>query len=180
MRIAILASGEGTNAENIIKHFENKNHQFLVITNNKKAGVLNRVKYLKTKSLVVDNINNLLLTLKYNSIDFVILAGFTKLIPIDVITYFSNKIVNIHPSLLPKYGGKGMWGMNVHKEVIKNKELESGITIHYVSEKYDEGEIIEQHKCEVLLCDTPETLSKKISTLEKEYFPKCIQKILTT
>ena len=179
MRIAILASGKGTNAENIIRYFKNKNHDFLILTNNPKSGVIDKAKLLKVKVLTVTKLENLNLILKYNSIDFVILAGFLKLIPTDVINAFQKRIINIHPSLLPKYGGKGMWGMNVHKEVIRNKELESGITIHYVSEKYDEGQIIEQHKCEVLLCDTPEILAKKISLLEREYFPKCIEKLIT-
>jgi phosphoribosylglycinamide formyltransferase-1 len=179
MRIAILASGEGTNAENIIRYFKNKNHDFLILTNNPKSGVIDKSKILKVKVLTINKLDNLNLILKYNSIDFVILAGFLKLIPTDVINTFQKRIINIHPSLLPKYGGKGMWGMNVHKEVIRNKELESGITIHYVSEKYDEGQIIEQHKCEVLLCDTPEILAKKISLLEREHFPKCIEKLIT-
>ena len=177
MRIAILASGEGTNAENIIKYF-NKKHDFLIITNNKKSGVLNKAKDLNVDTIIIDDINGLLLILKYNSIDFIILAGFLKLIPSNVIDVYKNKIINIHPSLLPKYGGEGMWGMNVHKEVIRNKEIESGITIHYVTKNYDEGQIIEQHKCEVLLCDTPEILAKKISLLEREYFPKCIEKLM--
>lgn len=174
MNIAILASGEGTNAENIIRFFE-KRHNFIIISNKSNAKVLNRARILNVESFIINN--NLSEILKMNCIDFIILAGYTKLIPKEIIDEYKNKIVNIHPSLLPKYGGKGMYGMNVHKAVVKNMESLSGITIHYVDERYDEGQIIEQHSCEVLFCDTPETLSKKISQLEKEYFPKCLQKL---
>lgn len=177
MNIAILASGEGSNAENIIRFFDDSHHNFIVVTNKSKAKVLNRSRILNVKSFIIkDNLKEIL---QINEIEFVILAGYTQLISKEIIDLYLNKIINIHPSLLPKYGGKGMWGMNVHKEVISNKEKESGITIHYVSENYDEGKIIEQHKCDVLLCDNPETLAKKISLLEREYFPKCIERLLT-
>ena len=179
MKIAILASGVGTNAENIINYFHhNSNYQFLIITNNSDAGVIKKSLNLNINYLIIGKNDSLINILKENQIDFIVLAGYLKLIPIEVINYYTNKIVNIHPSLLPKYGGKGMFGMNVHKKVINNKEVESGITIHYVSENYDEGQIIEQHKCEVILCDTPEILAKKISLLERDYFPKCIEKLL--
>lgn len=179
MKIAILASGEGTNAENIINYFQhNSDYQFLIITNNSDAGVIKKSLNLNINYLILGKNDSLINILKENQIDFIVLAGYLKLIPIEVINYYTNKIINIHPSLLPKYGGKGMFGMNVHKKVINNKEVESGITIHYVSENYDEGQIIEQHKCEVLLYDTPEILAKKISLLERDYFPKCIEKLL--
>ena len=110
--------------------------------------------------------------------DLIVLAGFLLKFPGSIIEAFPNKIINIHPALLPKYGGKGMYGMNVHKAVIENKEKESGITIHFVNEEYDKGEIILQEKCTVDSYDTPETLAKKIHGLEYTYFPKAIEKLL--
>lgn len=176
MNIAILASGEGSNAENIIRFFDDDIHNFIIVTNNPKAKVLNRSRILNVKSFIIkDNLKEIL---QINEIEFVILAGYTKLVPKEIIELYPNKIINIHPSLLPKYGGKGMWGINVHNKVIESKETESGITIHYVTENYDEGQVIQQHKCEVLLCDTPETLAKKISLLEREYFPICIKSLI--
>lgn len=180
MTIGIFASGKGSNAQNIISHFKDSNHKFIVITNNPDAGVIDIAWKLNVGCIIFSQRDNLLQVLKSNDIEFIVLAGYLKLIPSDVISNYQGRIINIHPSLLPKYGGKGMWGMNVHNKIIEDKQTESGITIHHVSEKYDEGQIIQQHKCEVLLCDTPESLAKKISLLEREYFPKCIESLLTT
>ena len=108
----------------------------------------------------------------------IILAGFLKKIPTSYINFFKNKIINIHPSLLPKYGGEGMYGLNIHKKVIENKEVETGISIHYISEEYDSGKIIFQKKIKVDKYDTPEKLEEKIHKLEYEYFPKVIESLL--
>ncbi|MBP7809341.1 MAG: phosphoribosylglycinamide formyltransferase [Bacteroidia bacterium] len=183
---AIFASGEGTNAENIIKHFTNdpRIKIKLVITNRDDAGVVARAeKYKKNVQIIgKEALNNytdkIIEFLQTEKIDLIILAGFLLKIPEAFVKAFPNKIVNIHPALLPKFGGKGMYGMNVHKAVIENKETESGISIHFVNEEYDKGELILQAKCKVDTNDTPETLSQKIRELEHEYFPKAIEKLL--
>lgn len=183
---AIFASGEGTNAENIIKHFTNdpRIKIKLVITNKDDAGVVARAeKYKKNVQIIgKEALNNysdkIIEFLKTEKIDLIILAGFLLKIPESFVKAFPNKIVNIHPALLPKYGGKGMYGMNVHNAVIENKETESGISIHFVNEEYDKGELILQAKCKIDANDTPETLAKKIRELEHEYFPKAIEKLL--
>ncbi len=183
---AIFASGEGTNAENIIKHFTNdpRIKIKLVITNKDDAGVVARAeKYKKNVQIISkEALNNysdkIIEFLQTEKIDLIILAGFLLKIPEAFVKAFPNKIVNIHPALLPKYGGKGMYGMNVHKAVIENKETESGISIHFVNEEYDKGELILQAKCNVDPNDTPKTLAKKIRELEHEYFPKAIEKLL--
>lgn len=184
--IAIFASGEGTNAENLFNYFNNdKRVKFkLVVTNSDTAGVIERAeKYKKnvqiiSKTALNEYTDKIIEFLKTENIDLIVLAGFLLKIPEAFVKAFPNQIINIHPSLLPKYGGKGMHGMNVHKAVIENKEIESGITIHYVNEEYDKGEVILQAKCEVSSEDTPETLSAKIRNLEFEYFPKAIEKII--
>lgn len=184
--VAIFASGEGTNAENLFNYFNNdKRVKFkLVVTNSDTAGVIERAeKYKKnvqiiSKTALTEYTDKIIEFLKAENIDIIVLAGFLLKIPEAFVKAFPNKIINIHPSLLPKYGGKGMYGMNVHKAVVENKETESGITIHYVNEEYDKGEIILQAKCEVNESDTPETLSAKIRALEFEYFPKAIEKII--
>ena len=184
--IAIFASGEGTNAENLFNYFNNDRRvKFkLVVTNSDTAGVIERAeKYKKnvqiiTKSALNEYTDKIIEFLKTENIDLIVLAGFLLKIPEAFIKAFPNQIINIHPSLLPKYGGKGMHGMHVHKAVIENKERESGVTIHYVNEEYDKGEIILQAKCEIEENDTPETLSLKIRALEFEYFPKAIEKII--
>lgn len=184
--IAIFASGEGTNAENLFNYFNNDRRvKFkLVVTNSDTAGVIERAeKYKKnvqiiSKAALNEYTDKIIEFLKTEHIDLIVLAGFLLKIPEAFIKAFPNQIINIHPSLLPKYGGKGMHGMNVHRAVIENKERESGVTIHYVNEEYDKGEIILQAKCEVEENDTPETLSLKIRALEFEYFPKAIEKII--
>ena len=183
---AIFASGEGTNAENLITHFANDTRIKIkvVITNHDEAGVVARAEKHKkiiqiiSKEALNNYTSQIIEFLKGEKIDLIILSGFLLKIPEALIKAFPNKIINIHPSLLPKYGGKGMYGMHVHKAVIENKEKESGITVHFVNEEYDKGEIILQEKCSVDIKDTPETLAEKIRDLEHNYFPKAIEKLL--
>lgn len=183
---AIFASGSGTNAENLIKCFANDNRiKFkLVFTNNPNAGVIARAeKYNKNVQIISkDSLYNyseqLIEFLKTEKIELIILAGFLLKIPESFVKAFPDKIINIHPALLPKYGGKGMYGMHVHESVIRSKEKESGITVHFVNEEYDEGKTILQAKCHVEDVDTPESLAQKIHALEYEYFPKAIEKLL--
>ena len=182
--IALFASGNGTNVQRIAEYFaDNENVRIkLIVCNNANAYVLERAEKLGIKSFLINkkeafyNSNAVLEILQQNSIDFIVLAGFLWLIPDEVIAAFPNKIINIHPALLPKYGGKGMYGMRVHEAVVANKERESGITIHYVNQHYDEGEIIFQAKCPLSPEDTPENLAQKIHALEYEYFPKIIER----
>jgi phosphoribosylglycinamide formyltransferase 1 len=183
-RIVILASGTGTNAENIIKYFKNSDLITVVhvLSNKKEAKVLDKAKQLKVNSFSFNrvtfyNSNELLSWLKLNT-DYIILAGFLWKIPAAIIEAFPTKIINIHPALLPKYGGKGMYGMHVHNAVVKNNEKTSGITIHYVNENYDEGAIIFQKSFEILACDTADDVAKKIHILEQENFPKVIEKVI--
>jgi phosphoribosylglycinamide formyltransferase-1 len=183
--IAIFASGAGSNAENIYSFFQDSPdvNVVLICSNNKNALVLRRAEILDVEVVVFSksqlaNFNFLEKTLTSFSVDFVILAGFLLKIPRKMIDKYPNKIINVHPALLPKYGGKGMFGENVHKAVIENKEVESGITIHYVSQNYDEGEIIFNAKCEVNKNDTHESLATKIHDLEYAYFPKIIELVI--
>jgi phosphoribosylglycinamide formyltransferase 1 len=183
---AIFASGEGTNAENLFQYFANDTRIKikLVVTNKDDAGVIARAeKYKKNVQIIskqaLENYSDKFIEfLKVEHIDLIILAGFLVKIPESFVKAFPNKIINLHPALLPKYGGKGMYGINVHKAVIENKETESGITIHFVNEEYDKGKIILQAKCIVEDSDTPESLSKKIQQLEFEYLPKAIESFL--
>lgn len=183
---AIFASGEGTNAENIIKYFASdpRIKIKLVITNRDDAGVIARAeKYKKnvqiiSKAALSNYTDKIIEFLKTEKIDLIILAGFLLKIPESFVKAFPDKIINIHPALLPKHGGKGMYGMNVHKAVIENKDTESGITIHFVNEEYDKGKIILQEKCKVESGDTAETVAQKVRALEHEYFPKAIEKLL--
>ena len=183
-RIAILASGSGSNAENIIKYFSANNEVEVpfVISNRKEVYVHERCKYLGVPSYVIPKADfesgvatKFLLD---NKIDLVVLAGFLLRIPDDMLAAYPNKVINIHPSLLPKYGGKGMYGDNVHKAVVENKETESGITIHFLNDRFDEGEHVAQYKCEVLPTDTPEDVAAKVHALEYEWYPKVIENIL--
>ena len=183
-RIVIFASGSGSNAENISLFFQKSTIASVVhiLTNNKNAKVIERAKRLNINSLTFNkkDFNDKKKVLKFlkKEADIIILAGFLWKIPEHIIDAFPDKIINIHPALLPKYGGKGMYGMNVHKSVVKNKEKETGITIHYVNKNYDEGTIIFQAKTEVLSSDTPEIVAEKIHKLEFEYFPTIIKKII--
>jgi len=184
-RLALFASGSGTNAENLIKTFkENKKIEISVIfSNNKDAYVIQRainhsIKYYIFSRPDFYQSKKVLEILQNNKIDFIVLAGFLWLIPDYLIDAYPDRIINIHPALLPKYGGKGMYGMNVHESVIKNNETESGITIHYVNKEYDKGSIIFQAKCPVLPTDTPEDVAKKVHELEYIHFPKIIEQVL--
>ncbi|TDD99827.1 phosphoribosylglycinamide formyltransferase [Flavobacterium cellulosilyticum] len=185
MNIVIFASGSGSNAENIIKHFITKDTGTVVavFTNNPNAKVIERAQKLKVPAIVFskeDFIEGEVLQ-KINSFqpDWIVLAGFLLKLPESFVAAFPNKIINIHPALLPKYGGKGMYGMHVHKAIVENKENETGITIHYVNENYDEGNIIFQKKVAVLVTDTPEVVAEKIHELEQRYFPEVVEKLIT-
>ena len=183
-RIVIFASGSGTNAENIIKYFQESNFAqvVLVLSNKKGARVLERSGSLNISNMCFSRADfydsDIVLNILIKEADFIVLAGFLWRIPEKIIILFRNKIINIHPALLPKYGGKGMYGMHVHKAVIDNKEKETGITIHYVNENYDEGAVIFQDKVKVDKEDTPESIANKIHQLEYQYFPQVIEKVL--
>ena len=179
--IAIFASGSGSNAENLINHFSQSNRARvkLILTENPKAFVIQRANRLKISSHIFTmeqlKSGEILELLKQLEIDFIVLAGFLKLLPQPIVETFGRRVVNIHPALLPKYGGKGMYGMNVHRAVIASKEIYSGITIHIVNTQYDEGDILFQAKCDILPSDTPETLAERIHALEYEHFPKVVE-----
>lgn len=183
--VVILASGSGTNAENIIRFFENSKISRIswLLSNNPQALALDKAKALGVNTMVFTRddfyVNGRVLSfLQDEQPDLIVLAGFLWLVPSDVVKAFPGRIINIHPALLPNYGGKGMYGDKVHKAVIDNKEKQSGITIHYVNEKYDDGDIIFQASCSVSPDDTPETLALKIHALEYEHFPKVILRLL--
>ncbi|MBE6319277.1 MAG: phosphoribosylglycinamide formyltransferase [Bacteroidales bacterium] len=185
-KIAIFASGDGSNAEAIVKYFaSNDNIKVeIVLSNRLSAGVHERMARLNIPSItftkedwqqsykIIDKLNEL-------SIDIIVLAGFLTIIQPPIIKAFIDRIINIHPSLLPRHGGAGMWGMNVHRSVLEVGDRESGITIHYVDESVDSGEIIAQYKCEVKNDDTPESLANRVHSLEHYYFPRVIEKILS-
>ncbi len=184
-KIALFASGSGTNAENIAKYFAASSEVEIsaVLCNNPYAFVLKRAEKLGIPSFVFSkndfyDTDKVLRFLKDKRVDLIVLAGFLWLIPDDLIRQFPNRIVNIHPALLPKFGGKGMYGNRVHEAVIANGETETGITIHLVNEKYDEGKIVFQAKCEVTKEDTAETAASKVHELEYKYFPKVIEEIV--
>ncbi|MDE5678477.1 phosphoribosylglycinamide formyltransferase [Phocaeicola sp.] len=184
-KIAILASGEGTNAERIIRYFAEKRTAeiALVIANKTQAGVLKRAERLGVPSVVITpqgfTSGLALEALRRHHIGFIVLAGFLLKVPDDILHDYPNKIVNIHPSLLPRFGGKGMYGTRVHEAVLAAGEKESGITIHYINERYDEGGILFQAACPVLPHDTPQTLAAKVHQLEYEHFPRVIEKVLS-
>lgn len=184
-RIVIFASGSGTNAENLIKYFEN--HQMArvvqVLTNNPKAKVLDRCKQLKVSALSFNRIAfynqpDVLNLLKATNPDLIVLAGFLWKFPDTILKEFPNKVINIHPALLPKYGGKGMYGALVHQAIIANQEEETGISIHYVNEHYDEGTLIFQERCQLDKSDTAESVAEKIHELEMKHFPKVVEQLL--
>lgn len=183
--IAIFASGSGTNAENIIKYFSNKNSAkvTLILSNKRDAFVFKRAAKYNIRSIFFDR-KELLVTgkvLRYlllYKIDFIVLAGFLWLVPENILGQYKGRIINIHPGLLPDYGGKGMYGERVHLAVIANHEKESGITIHYVNEKYDEGDIIFQVRCKVDPSDTPDSLAEKIHALEYLHYPRVIEELV--
>ncbi len=183
--IAIFASGTGTNAENIIKYFSNKDSGkvCLVLSNKREALVLKRAAKYKIKSVFFDrgdfyHSGRVIGYLLSDNIDLIVLAGFLWLVPDNILDLYPRRVVNIHPALLPHYGGRGMYGDKVHKAVISNHDKESGITIHYVNSQYDEGDIIFQTKCKVEESDTPDSLAAKVHALEYEYFPVVIENLL--
>jgi phosphoribosylglycinamide formyltransferase 1 len=180
-RVAIFASGKGTNAEKIIEAC--RDNVALIVSGSSTAGVIdvarkNHIPFLVLNKDDFYGSGKFLDDLKKYRISFIVLAGFLWKIPVYLLKHFENKIVNIHPALLPKFGGKGMFGINVHRAVLAAGEKESGITIHYVNENYDEGEIIFQEKCTIDPEDTPETLSLKVQKLEHEHYPQIIKKLV--
>jgi len=188
MRILIFASGSGSNAENLVRYFsepDNSKSGIVVgiVCNNFQAGVIERAKRLDIECLVVSNEQwkdsdfMLAAILKFRA-ELAVLAGFLRPFPKSLIDYFEGNVINLHPALLPKFGGKGMYGMNVHEAVLAAGEKESGITIHYVNEHFDEGAHIAQFKCEVKSDDTPDSLAARIHTLEHAHFAEVIEKIL--
>ncbi len=184
-KIAIFASGKGSNADNIISYFKlnQKADVALIVSDNAAAGVLDVAEKNNIPVMVLskeDRLNyaSCIKHLSKNEIDFIVLAGYLKKIPASLISQYPDKIINIHPALLPKYGGKGMYGANVHRAVIENKEKESGITIHFVDEVYDHGKIIFQEKCEIENGETIESLANKIHILEYKHFPQVIANVI--
>lgn len=185
--IAILASGAGSNAQKILEHFSDRMDIAvrLIVSNKQEAGVLNIAKVASVDTLVVSrdsfySSTDLLVELDKHNIDFIVLAGFLWLIPPYLIQHYPNRIINIHPALLPKYGGKGMYGHFVHEAVHLAKDTYSGITIHYVNEKYDEGSIVFQERCEILPSDQPEDIAKKVQVLEHSYYPTVIDQLVSS
>ncbi|MEF9924180.1 MAG: phosphoribosylglycinamide formyltransferase [Muribaculaceae bacterium] len=184
-KIAIFASGSGTNAENIARYFANdtKIKVSCILSNNENAGVHTRMKNIGITSITFtkdewNEATHIVDYLKTKEIDLIVLAGFMSMINKYITSAYAGRIINIHPSLLPKFGGKGMWGMNVHKAVINAHETESGITIHHVNNIIDGGSIILQAKCPVLPTDTPEELATRIHALEYRHYPLAITNLL--
>ncbi|TAL61614.1 MAG: phosphoribosylglycinamide formyltransferase [Bacteroidetes bacterium] len=183
--IAIFASGSGTNAENIIQYFSNRNTAkvSLVLSNKRQALVLKRAEALKIRTVFFEHkefyvTGKVLRYLALYKIDFIVLAGFLWLVPENIIEQYPERIINIHPALLPAYGGKGMYGDTVHKAVIGNRDKKSGITIHYVNKLYDKGDIVFQKQCKVDPADTPESLAVKVHALEYAHYPRIIEKLV--
>lgn len=183
-KIIVFASGSGTNAENIIKYFAKTKiaNVVSVFTNNASAKVIERAKNhqipveIFSKNELLER--NVLQKIQKIDPDLIVLAGFLLKFPENIIEKYPNKIINIHPALLPNYGGKGMYGMHIHRAIVNNKEKETGISIHYVNENYDEGGIIFQKNVALTEEDTPETVAEKIHELEQKYFPEIIQAVL--
>lgn len=183
--IAILASGSGTNAENIVHYFRQRGTAAvsLILTNRRQALVRERAERLQVPCFWLpkedwEDGGPVLEKLHAHQVDFVVLAGFLARVPDNVLHAFPERMVNIHPSLLPKFGGKGMYGDRVHQAVLEAGEQESGITIHYTNERYDEGAVICQQRCPVLSGDTPDTLAARVHQLEYTYYPRVIEQLL--
>jgi len=184
-KIVVFASGSGSNAENIIRYFNNSGTAEVVsvLSNKRSAPVLEKAHKLNVTPLYFDrdafyNTNEVLHILEDTNPDLIVLAGFLWLFPANIIQNFPNKVINLHPALLPRYGGKGMFGSNVHKAVLANNEKETGITIHYVNEKYDDGQIIFQKAFPISSNETLTSLTEKIHELEHRHFPKVIEDLL--
>jgi len=183
--LAIFASGSGTNAENIIKYFSNRitAKVVVVLSNRREALVMERAAKLMVPAIFFDRnefygsetVSGYLQSYK---VDFIVLAGFLWLVPENILASYTGRIVNIHPALLPAHGGKGMYGDKVHKSVIDNGEMETGITIHYVNESYDKGDVIFQAKCQVLPGDSPGSVAKRVHELEYLHYPSVIEELI--
>lgn len=183
--IAIFVSGNGTNCENLIRYFEHSDVAAcaLVVSNKPEAFALVRAERSGVPTAVVtkEELNNpdvMLPLLRKHNIGFIVLAGFLPLIPLFLIDSFPHRIINLHPALLPKYGGKGMWGHHVHEAVKAAGETETGMTVHYVTPVCDSGEIIAQYKVSILPTDTAEDIAQKEHKLEMEYFPKAVEEVI--
>ena len=183
--IAIFASGTGSNAQKMMEYFAQHSQAkvALVVSNKPKALVLEKAQNFGVATQVIQrdrfyHSQEVVQLLKQQQIDLIVLAGFLWLIPQNLIAAFPNRIINIHPALLPKYGGKGMYGMRVHEAVVANRENESGITIHYVNEHYDEGKVIFQKSCPVTTKDTPADVAKKVQVLEHQHFPSVVEQLV--
>ena len=182
----LFASGSGTNVENCIRYFKNSSvaKVVAVFSNNPNAQVLERAKKNEIPAVVFTkealSSEELLLKIKGFKPDLIVLAGFLLRFPENIITSYPNKIINIHPALLPKYGGKGMYGMHVHRAVVENKEPETGITIHFVNEHYDEGNVIFQKSVSLTGKESAEDVAEKVHELEQTHFPAIIEKILNS
>lgn len=182
--LALFASGSGSNVERFVEYFRDSDfiNIKLILCNNPQAGVIERAKRLNVPLVLFDRAqfksDAIVEILQDNQIDWVILAGFLWLIPQNLVAAYPNRIVNIHPALLPKFGGKGMYGHFVHEAVVANQETESGITIHYVNEHYDEGTVIFQASYPVLPSDSPEDIAKKGQVLEHKYFPEVVEQLV--
>ena len=184
-RIAIFASGSGSNAQKIMEHFKRSSEAevVLILTNNPQAYVLQRADNFEVPSHIFTRKefyegDDVIRLLKNLQVDLIVLAGFLWLVPASLLKAFPNRIINLHPALLPKYGGKGMYGDNVHKAVLANGEEESGITIHFVNEIYDEGEIIHQSRFKIEPGDNLEMIKFKGQQLEHQYFPRVVENLL--
>ena len=183
-QIAIFSSGSGTNAENIIKYFSESEEARVgaVFCNNPKAGVIDKAHKLGVRCIVFDPHQladgYVLAKLKDCRADLIVLAGFLKKIPTEILDEYEDRVINIHPSLLPDYGGEGMYGMHIHRAIVENEEEETGITIHYVSDDYDEGEIIFQEAIEVDFEDSPEDVQYKVQQMEHKHYPEVIEYLL--
>lgn len=183
-KIAILASGSGSNAENLYHYFKNSSvgKVAMFVSNKPDAYVCTRARNLRIPLTLVSkrslNDGSLTYILQQEGIDYVVLAGFLQLVPHDLIAAYAGKIVNIHPALLPKFGGKGMYGDRVHAAVLLAGEKESGITIHEVNEHYDEGRILAQFRCPVYPIDTPESLAQRIHSLEYAHYPQVVEELI--
>lgn len=188
INLAIFASGNGSNAQALIEYFADNNNinVQMIVCNKEQAYVLERAKkfnirafILNKEQLCAENPTELFNLLEENNIDYIILAGYLLKIPSSLINKYTHKIINIHPSLLPKFGGKGMYGMNIHRAVVDAKEKKTGITIHLIDEIYDNGEVLFQISCDVEPQDTPDDVAKKIGQLEQTYFPKIVEKYIS-
>ena len=185
IRIAVFASGSGSNAERFFEHFKQSSQAeiSLVCSNRADAYVLERAKnhHIPTYTFTnkqLQETQDVLAKLQAEKIDFIVLAGFLRLVPEYLILAYPNRIVNIHPALLPKWGGKGMWGHHVHEAIVKAGELESGISIHYVNGRYDEGDIIFQASCPLTAQDSPEEVAAKVLKLEHAHYPRVVEQVV--